>query len=269
LLAIYNFVESPYRDSVFDIYCIHNSYSEYRQKKAYVKIDPSYPWTQYWMNYNIQTGIPELDSLTIPYSFTIHSFPSSNVYKLETDQIINMRAFCDSISNFDGIIYAEIVPTIGDGNKILYTDYGSSKLFEFVIGMGDCPSGCTQHHILKFSVSSTNIPAFGGVYSNVTSPIWEPNCNITTGISLQKEQKFSCTIFPNPFFNETTIKFETNLTNANISICNLNGIEIIRFEDVNEKELSISRNGLVSGIYVICISDRSGLVYKQKLIVID
>src|SRR5688572_24541980 len=65
LAAIFNALSIPARDSVFDIYCIHNSSTFHKTiyKAIYVKVDTSYAWTHPWANLTTTTGNTPLDNL--------------------------------------------------------------------------------------------------------------------------------------------------------------------------------------------------------------
>jgi hypothetical protein len=73
LAAIYN-CNRPERDSVFDIYCIHDETNLHEiYHYIYVAVDTTASWFPNWVNNNITTGIPAFDSLLATYGFSIFS----------------------------------------------------------------------------------------------------------------------------------------------------------------------------------------------------
>ena len=75
LNAIYNSFSIPERDSIFDIYCIHdyNCYAEPVQQ-VLVSVDTQYSWTNSWQNGETQTGYKELDEFLSKYYFRLFQF---------------------------------------------------------------------------------------------------------------------------------------------------------------------------------------------------
>ncbi|MCD4679220.1 MAG: hypothetical protein K8S00_02415, partial [Bacteroidales bacterium] len=160
LAAIYNSFTITERDSVFDIYCIHNySYKTLSLfHHIYVGVDLNYLWTKQWKNLITTTYYQELDDLLSKYGFTIYHFstlytPSAALY---TDKNINVAALCDSLLLLDGIIFAEPLNTHSDGNRVKYAKIGDDQFFDFTLAWGDCHSGCINKLKWKFKVNYPN-----------------------------------------------------------------------------------------------------------------
>lgn len=163
LLAIYKAFDIPERDSVFDVYCIHNRNSGFWATKCKqyidIKVDTGYSWTANWRNMNMQTGITDLDTILSTYGFEIEGFVNQiNTGLFRTNQYLNIPALLDTLKKFDGIIDAIISESYGDGNKIRYSK-NDFQQFKFVLAWGDCKLGCYCDITWAFNVED---------YSNVT-----------------------------------------------------------------------------------------------------
>ncbi|OFX59922.1 MAG: hypothetical protein A2046_03340 [Bacteroidetes bacterium GWA2_30_7] len=256
LSAIFNLTTVPDRDLVFDNYCIHQYVSKIYHT-IYVKVDTSYSWTHQWKNLNITTGISALDSLLANYGFTINSYWSSyNIAILYTAQNININPLCDSIEYFSGVIYSEPSGIYGDGDEIIYTKAGTEKFYDFVIGFGDCPAGCTSTRTFKFKVSDDCSVDYLGIFDNISYGDIFPmptNCNITTNIENNSNVR-NFNIYPNP--SKDFINIESNYSSyTNYSITNLYG-QILKTGDL-KKELKILVKDFTSGIYLIQFYNQS------------
>lgn len=250
LAAIFNLTSVIERDSVFDNYCIHHFVSNICHF-IYVSVDTAYSWTHPWQSLNITTGLTALDNLLAHYNFTVYSYWSSlNIAKLYTTQNINVTPLCDSIATFAGVNYSEPIPSYGDGDEIIYSKNGNDRFYDFTVGFGDCPSGCTSTHTFKFKVYDDCSVDYLGVFDNITSGDIIPtpiNCNITAKIENLRILS-DYTIYPNPV--EDFINVEANTTyNTDYFITNLYG-QILQTGTFSDKIKIMTRN-LTCGIYFI------------------
>lgn len=255
LAAVYNLTNFPPRDTVFDIYCIHQYSSFYIFYSIYVSIEPTCPWLQQWKNLITTTGIPALDSLLSIYGFTVTYYSNYlNVATLTTSQTLNVRPVCDSIETFDGVAYSEPKPTDGDGDKINYTKIGTDRFFDFVIGYGDCLCGCTGSLTLKFQVyEDCSVQYLGSIFDpdlnySFPSPV---NCNISLDLEDVKNNN-GFRIFPNPVSNILNIGTDLS-TSINYLIINHFGQTVASGQITNE--FSISTDDLPNGMYFLILND--------------
>lgn len=256
MAAIFNLTSLPERDSVFDNYCIHQ-FGGYIYHGIYVNIDTSYDWTIQWQNQNTVTGIAELDTLLATYGFTVTNYWSnSNTAILYTNQNLNILPLCDSLKFFEGVNYAEPIPYGGSGNSIKYDKIGNDRVYEFTIGYGDCPMGCSGWRTYKFKVYEDCAVEYLGTENHV-DPLYPfpspPNCNITTSIKVFNSQK-GFKVYPNPVRTQITIE-STNLIRNKFCIINLYGQLLITGEFRQEKRISIEN--LPIGIYFIKFNNNS------------
>jgi hypothetical protein len=255
MAAVFNLPNCPPRDTVYDIYCIHQAISNYIFHYIYVNIEPTCPWYQNWQNLVITTGIPALDNLLSTYGFSIVSFWTAfNVATLYTNATINVLALCDSIETFSGVGYAEPVSAEGDGNSINYSMTGTDRSLDFVIGYGDCMCGCTGHKTYKFTVhDDCSVSYLGCVFQ--PDPGWPfpgpVNCYITTGTE-SKALSGGVHLFPNPVGSLLTV--ESDCSNPiSISIINMLGKTIYTGQVRNR--LVLPAEFLPAGVYTLLAYD--------------
>lgn len=266
LAAVFNLTSVIQRDSVFDKYCIHQDVSYFVNHSIYVGVDLSYGWTQQWQNLNTTTGIISLDNLLSTYGFTVTGFYTfgSNYAVLTTSQNINVQPVCDSILTFGGVLYSEPNSLVGDGNKITYTKYGSDRFYDFTVGYGDCPAGCTGQHTFKFKVYDNCSVDYLGTF-DVFDPMGIPsptNCNITTNVEKKEPANFK--IYPNPA--EDIISVEANkLVDGVYTIFNIFG-QVLKTGEFT-KEIKISLKDLSTGVYFIRIENYSNNEFENYRII--
>lgn len=158
LSGIFNAKEIPERDSVFDLFCIHE-YDTLVCQGIIVGVDPGFVWTQNWANLQTITGIATLDSLLSTCGFKVIDFNNSNFAFLVTDQIINIFPLLDSLKTFEGITDATPGGNYGSGSKIEYSISGNQQSFGFILGWMDCPAGCIYSYTWNFDhLISATVP---------------------------------------------------------------------------------------------------------------
>jgi len=76
----------------------------------------------------------------------------------------------------------------GDGASIAYNKMGTNRYFYFILGWGDCPSGCICKCIRSYTVNSNCLVTFQGCsgrYCNINDEKETDliaNCNITIAL---------------------------------------------------------------------------------------
>ena len=76
-------------------------------------------------------------------------------------------------------------------------------------------------------------------------------------------------IYPNPFKNQTTLSSERGFVNATVSVCNVLGQEVNRVENVSGKTVTIPRNNMSAGIYLVQIKDGNYTYASQRVAVVE
>jgi hypothetical protein len=186
LAAIYNAFTIPERDSIFDIYCMHiEGYNNVLYNHISVFVDTTHPWTHNWMTLQNTTGYPEIDTMMAIYGFTIDQYNYQwNYANFHTQQIINARAFVNRLESLDGVTHAEVKIHYGDGHDITYEKFGNFQYYNFSLGWGDCPAGCTGGNCWHFWVNYSNCTVQhsgtdGVIPENDTWGPYAPNCNLS------------------------------------------------------------------------------------------
>jgi len=263
LSAIFNAFSIPERDSVFDIYCIHNSsaYTTMFLPYIYISLDTTVSWTSYWLNAQLVTGYAELDDFISTYNYNIYSVNTNYAsVVLFSDSLINSFAVCDSLLSFNGIDYADPYPMSIDGNKILYNAEGDYQYFTFVLSWGDCMAGCIYNHKWNFKVHYTNCTVeYLGLETNANSNLPDPvNCNITSVGKLENLSNI-VSVFPNPSKDLITIKGEGL---QNIRLINVLG-KILRSKKPNFNQTTINIQDLDPGLYFLRIEVEGQSINKR------
>ena len=209
LAAIFNLTNQPQRDSIFEKYCIHQDVSQYYFEDLTVKISPNCPWYYNWKDLNIITGNAFLDSLFSRYGFTMTYYSNgTNWAFFTTPQSINMKALSNLVASVDYVLNAQPGGYLGDGDEIRYSRIGQDAFWEFDLGFGDCPVGCTGDHIYKYQVHpGCGVSFLGTIDHTITGlPLPYPdNCNIS-GLGVGDLAEMGFQVYPNPTYGNVTIE---------------------------------------------------------------
>ena len=253
LAAIYNAFPIIERDSVFDIHCIHWDVPYKLSRIIYIAIHEDCIWYENWQNSEINTGVPEFDTLLFIYGFTLDHFSENlQAAKFTTEQDINTFAICDSIEYFQGVNYAHPEFEYGDGNQIIYQNNEEGIFYSFKIGYQGCPVGCQSHYTYHFQVfndCSVDYLGYSQWQEDEYPPLPDPKyCNITPTLEIAIQHYL---IYPNPAIDYLYIK---NMQNINQNFCievfSITGEKIISIQTrSNQTEIDITN--LTSGIYFI------------------
>ena len=263
LAAIYNAFSIQQRDSIFDIYCLHNSLvsGSPLYPGIIVELDTTYEWTSNWLNGEITTGIDELDSFTSEYNYTIQIiYNNTNQVVINSDLPLNPNPVSDSLLLFNGIIDAYPDLITSNGNKIDYNISGNNQFFDFTIAWGDCMSGCIYHHKWKFKVNFTDcIVEYLGLETNREDDFPNPvNCNITS-IEPNNSEITKLLLYPNPTSDRITIETK-NIKNIEI----FNSDRIVENLKINNQDIvKIDLEKLISGLYLIKIKTEKEVIISK------
>jgi len=254
LAAVFNVQNMPERDSVIDMYCIHQSFKNHYIQELFIGVDPEYTWTDNWFNGELISGIPIVDSILVNYEYEIERiFPNIDGIVFKSEQAINLRPLCEILKKVDGIIYAEPNYMFGDGNEFWYESSETDRYLFFDKAWGDCMAGCYMHHIWQFKVDENcDVQYMGTIQQyNDDESLGEPwNCNITGLIDPNENNKIS--IWPNPANNSIKI-VESDFNYFEVFIRDINGKIIHKQLLYSGEEIDISTFN--SGLYIIEIPE--------------
>lgn len=260
LSAVYYEFDMPERDSVIDMYCIHQFPKNHFLKEIILVPDWDNPLIINWLNHD--PGYPILDSILTKYGFIIYDKePKKSYILLRTEKDINIFYVQKLLKLVDGIIYADPNMTWGDGNGFTYRSSGTDRYLYFDKAWGDCMAGCYAHHIWQFKIDEYNDVEYMGTIRQYDEDdsVGEPwNCNIT-GLNENKEfdQLF---ISPNPIID--LVKFnEPFQSKTEYKIYNINGQLVKEGSLIGNETISISE--LKKGIYMIQLDDVRTLKFSK------
>jgi hypothetical protein len=93
----------------------------------------------------------------------------------------------------------------------------------------------------------------------------------TTTMSIIKQNLNSqkVQIFPNPFSNETTLKFEIDVINCNLEMFDSIGQKVKEINNINTNEIILKKDNLVNGIYLLVLKQNGKILETQKIILQD
>ena len=261
MAAIVNAVNIPQRDSIFNIYCVHNRTDYLSDCGAWpyaftVKVDISYPWTEAWQNLETITGDPLMDTILVRYSLYIQYFDNfswGNYATLFTDSIWNPKALEDSLELVPGVIYADTEGCTGGAGKIVFDKISDERYFDFTVQWGDCYSGCICYYRWKFKVSSNCQVTYLGLENNIGEYCPElpvpSNCNLFSSIESRFFENIAF-IYPNPAKNKITISSSALTSNTQLSIFNVSGEKVIE-RQLTDTETQIDISALPRGVYFV------------------
>jgi hypothetical protein len=91
--------------------------------------------------------------------------------------------------------------------------------------------------------------------------------DISTSLSASTFKKEDFKLYPIPFSKESTFKFPYNLTNGRLIIFNALGMEVKKFENINNKELKVTRENLKNGTYYYKLEENSNVLSSGTIVI--
>lgn len=271
IAAIFNAVTIAERDTVFNLYCVHdNTTPQQVYQSMLISVDTSYAWTDAWQNLTSLTGNPNIDAMVTKYDLQVDQFYNwsfGNYAELSTDSLWNIYALMDSLEKEPGVIYAEANSIIGSAGKITYDKVGSERFYNFYFEFNDCFDGCDNYRMWQFKVNADcSVEYLGfidwGVFG--ISPLPFPvNCNTFTSINEHVSDKLEYVVYPNPVSSTLIISAANAVTNNFANIYDVTGRLLLntkRFFGTEKIDLA----NLPDGLYFLKIinEDTKTSVYK-------
>jgi len=270
--AIYNAYELADRDSVFDVYCIHEeSCSGLPVPYLTIATDTSFSWTTHWENMETLTGIAPLDSFLVQYGYSLVHY-EGGMADFTTSAHLNMTAllntWADSLKKTEGItdmFYGDLACC---HNQLFYSTTGDTSVFSFVMGWGDTHWDCNNtrtwtfavHHCLVEMISKTTIMKVPGPIPDFR----KPNCKITSGVRLLPDASSDMFIItPNPAHDYVRISTSTPGT-FQVVMYNMLGHRMYQGTSSDQTTLSLSH--LQKGMYFVQILCQDGKGYGYRLV---
>jgi hypothetical protein len=267
MAAIFNAPDLPERDSVFDLYCVHDRFSSPALLGFIIGVDTNTPMADAWSTGELLTGNAILDTLLVKYNFELTNYFSFGAGVFYTDQYLNLFALADSIvSSVPGVSYGEPDYLIGGAGQIVYaTDELGNRYYDFRYEWNDCFDGCDNFYTWKFLVSPQCEVEFlgtdeGGFFGLEDLP--EPTNCMLTDVEQEFENTIQIEIFPNPVSEELFVYGPEVLTQWRI-FDNLG--RLVKQGKIERSNISVE--SLVPGIYWFYAVSAEGKSYPAQAFV--
>ncbi|MFN0188982.1 MAG: T9SS type A sorting domain-containing protein [Bacteroidia bacterium] len=283
LAAIFNATSIPERDSVFNMYCVHNlnPFAGYGAYAGFiVKVDTNHSWTNAWQNLITITGNPLMDTILTRYHLKISNFYNwiiGNYAELSVDSSWNNNALIDSIEMVNGVISAGLNSLVGVAGKISYNKIANTRYYDFDFEYQDCFDGCDAYRRWKFKVNPDCSVDFLGMDNwcywdqfgtTGLCPFPQPiNCNTFTPIKEIVAQEGTVLIVPNP----NNGKFQIEIIGidliepTNLEVYDIQG-KLILNASISNLKTTLDLGTPESGVYIVRIYSEQ-MIINRKVVV--
>lgn len=130
LAAICNAASLPQRDSVFNLYCVHDNFGTPMVDGIIVGFNETATWTTAWANGETLTGEPTMDEIIETYQLELESYSSFGFAVLNTDENLNLLALGNLLADsVPGVDYGEPNYIIGLAGQIIYAVINGNSIF--------------------------------------------------------------------------------------------------------------------------------------------
>jgi hypothetical protein len=194
------------------------------------------------------------------FGFTLNDYNYLYQFDLSSDDpstIINSKQIIDSLqvpSSFGTL-------KIGPDGKI-YVRYANSD-FLGVINFPNLPGTACNYLRNGFYIGNQTYQYGLNNYIEYTK-----YCDIT-GISTHGENDNGINIFPNPFSTQTVLRSDIFLQNANFTVYNSFGQTVKEIQNISGQTFTFNRGNLLSGLYLICLSEDKKIIATKKVLITD
>lgn len=277
LSAIFNASSIKERDSVFNLYCVHNNNGwPYDYAGFLLKVDTNFAWTQAWMNLNTITGNAHMDTIVTRYNLKVTRFYTwaiGNYAELApvstADSSWNILALLDSMKMVAGVLDAEPNSYVGNAGKIEYYTVGNTRYYDFYFEFQDCFDGCDSYRMWKFKVNpDCSVEYLGFVDWSFWWPVFvlDPplNCNITASIPEGGFKTDEFLVYPIPAHGKLSIENTTSdaSNKTRVELYTIEG-EIIGKSSFAGFRTELDLTNLASGIYFLRINTENTTILKK------
>ena len=244
LIAIYNALSIPERDSVVSILNLHTIQNPFMDE-VLIAADSNLSWMQQFRNGDSLSGNSSVDSLILKYKFHVKEYNDFylswyHTVTFESDSFYNTFVLADKFDLISEIYISQAQGEPIDGNNITDSIFSNFHEIVFSHGWGDCPCGCTARRYWKFRV-----------YSDCSVEFVESWGSPLSQSILHESIIDRVCISPNPF--ETYLKVSPYPLQMTYVITDINGKEI----STGQIENGIIKNldNLQEGVYVLKLYD--------------
>ena len=258
LAAIFNATSIPERDSVFNLYCVHDAGINTTYHSYLIEIDTLYSWTNAWKNLITTTGNTYIDSITAKYHLTVteyYNWSAGTYVQIQTDSLWSPMALIHTLTQEPGVLSGSGNNAYGGSGTIGYDFIGNDKYYYFYFQYNDCFAGCSHYRSWSFrvdancSVSYLGFSSWGFPYLPLPAPL---DCNTFTPIN-DIEQTEEYLLFPNPVSNVLALESNHYTEDKVYSIIDPMG-HVITSGVMKKDKTTINVNHLLPGCYFIQIN---------------
>jgi hypothetical protein len=148
--------------------------------------------------------------------------------------------------------------------------------------IGDWPAATDKYLALKLIVGTNTYYGWARFDVVATSSSFtikdyayesSPNVCIQSGQSILRLNEHSInnrfSIFPNPLISSATVETSYDLKNASLTLYNAYGQALKHVNNISGQTISLSRDNLPSGLYIIHLTQDNKIIATDKLIITD
>lgn len=266
LLAVYNVVGIPARDSVVKMYPVHIHRST-ALKDFSIGAAPTEPWMVQLKNSTIPTGNTVLDNLITKYHLHLGNYITAGVGGTHTvefysDSNYNVPKMQSEFMGVSGVAnFAPGTPS-GTGSYILDTVTSTYVALSCWYGWGDCLSGCLFYHYWNFRIAYDCKVTYMGSGGSKLDPV--RIAEVPTDLST--------TVYPNPATDEVhiTIKYDA-YSLAKVVITDITGRVIYSMPltqlSMSDHTVTVPVQNLLPGTYFYRVVNEQGPVIANGKII--
>ena len=159
-----------------------------------------------------------------------------------------------------------------------YKVYRDTNLYIFTTGTGFYFDPCIgdtsttyvgfTNYSISFYIHVTAVYDTTHIESIYNDSIATNGCGYIIGVNEINFQR-TVSLFPNPFFTQTTLQTDIPLVNATLTIDNCFGQTVKEIKNINGQTVTFSRDNLASGLYFVRLTEENKIIAVDKLVITD
>ncbi|MBL0105440.1 MAG: T9SS type A sorting domain-containing protein [Bacteroidetes bacterium] len=190
---------------------------------------------------------------------------------------------------FPGYAY-QVLPTITNGQSFTLTGwvkadqalpvgifFGTTNNGVLTSLAGDTTSSSTWTQLTIQSTYNLNpgdtvvVLLFGGIVTGPLAVFGSFDLIELTPLNgiADLENELAFTVYPNPISDQTTLKFQSVLSNASLSIFDSYGKLVKQIIGISGREFKLNPGGFEDGAYFLRVVDEGGLVLCRRIVISD
>lgn len=259
MLAVYNALDLPAKDTVVETYWIRTPYGEV-PNYIDVRADTSHTWVKNFKNHIIPCGYEPIDMMMENYNLTMyhydgHPMVATAIITFKSDSNYNMLALSNEFSEIPGVISSSLPWLFTTNTRDLADTIFSDRIeLTYSYHWGDCMSGCYMARYWKFIVYPDCSVAYGGSYGDPLTP--------TAIAAIMPEATVQIT--PNPFNSFLSLENQQNLK-GEIALYDVLGRQVLS-QPLQPGKCQVNTAWLSPGLYTYRVTGPAGAVKTGRII---